>query len=175
MCVLPGKVRTSPRSWPRRPETPGNLGTLDSNGFSQMSPTSKPRIYTVGHGNAPFQEIERILRLHGVATLVDVRTAPYSKYSPDFRKSVLADFAAAAGLGYRWMGERLGGTATGSGLAVAGGADPPPVVNPALLGALAEVIALNETGPVALLCAERAPEHCHRLTALAPRTRGPWL
>jgi uncharacterized protein (DUF488 family) len=136
-----------------------------------MKTEAKPTIFTVGHGNAPFQEIERMLRLHGVATLVDVRSAPYSKYSPDFRKSALAEYAAAAGLGYRWMGDRLGGTEAGSDPpALDGGTDGQAVVEPAAFrGALAEVIALNETGPVALLCAERDPEHCHRRLILAPQ------
>lgn len=134
-----------------------------------MNPESKPRIYTVGHGNAPFQEIERILRIHGVATIIDVRSAPYSKYSADFRKSALAEYAAAAGLGYRWMGDRLGGTPTGSAPEVPNPALEPSVNESVLFGALTEVIALNQTGPVALLCAERDPEHCHRLTTLAPR------
>ncbi len=134
-----------------------------------MNHEAKPRIYTIGHGNAPFQEIERILRLHGVATLIDVRSAPYSKYSPDFRKSALAENAAGAGLGYRWMGDRLGGTETGSVRTVPAATDGPVVNESAMAGALAEVVALNETGPVALLCAERDPEHCHRLITLAPR------
>ena len=134
-----------------------------------MNPESKPRIYTVGHGNAPFQEIERILRIHGVATIIDVRSAPYSKYSADFRKSALAEYAAAAGLGYRWMGDRLGGTPTGSAPEVPTPALEPNVNESAVFGALTEVIALNQTGPVALLCAERDPEHCHRLITLAPR------
>ncbi|MGZ5384043.1 MAG: DUF488 family protein, partial [Acidimicrobiia bacterium] len=74
-----------------------------------------------------------------------------------------------AGFGYRWMGDRLGGPGTGSADAVPVGADEEAVRESALVGALAEVIALNETGPVALLCAERDPVHCHRLLALAPR------
>ncbi|MDH3262054.1 MAG: DUF488 domain-containing protein [Acidimicrobiia bacterium] len=136
-----------------------------------MNPETKPRIFTVGHGNAPFQEIERILRLHGVATLVDVRSAPYSKYAPDFRKSALAEYAAAAGLGYRWMGDRLGGREAESGqMSADGEVDPRPEVDPAsFVGALAEVVALNETGPVVLLCAERDPDHCHRSIILAPQ------
>lgn len=168
MCALPGKRSTFPPWWHRKPERPGRLVLLHSNGYQDVTAEPKPRIYTVGHGNAPFEEIERLLLLHGVATLVDVRSSPYSKYSPDFRKSVLAGYAAAAGLGYRWMGDRLGGTGTGSLSTAPAGTGTPAAGDAARLGALAEVIALNETGPVALLCAERAPEHCHRLTALAP-------
>ena len=135
-----------------------------------MDQETGARIFTVGHGNAPFPEIHRILRLHGVATVVDVRSTPYSKYAPDFRKSALTEFAAAVGLGYRWMGNRLGGRPAGSSPATT-----QVVTNQETLvdsasfqGALAEVIALNETGPVALLCSERDPEHCHRLRTLAP-------
>ena len=134
-----------------------------------MNPDAKPRIYSVGHGNAPFQEIERILRLHGVSTIIDVRSAPYSKYSPDFRKSALAEYAAAAGLGYRWMGDRLGATRTGAVAEDTAFTLEPGAHESAVSGALVEVIALNQTGPVALLCAERDPAHCHRLTTLAPR------
>lgn len=131
-----------------------------------MNSDAKPRIFTAGHGNAPFNEIERILRLHGVATIVDVRSVPYSRYAPDFRKSALAEYAAAAGFGYRWMGDRLGGIPT----AASGADEPAPEPDEAAVsGGLQEVIALNQTGPVALLCAERDPEHCHRLTSLAPR------
>ncbi len=132
-----------------------------------MNRASKPRIYTIGHGNAPFQEIERILQLHHVTTLVDVRAVPYSKYSPDFRKSALAEFTASSGFGYRWMGDRLGGTAVEPPRTSSAGTNAGN--ESAVQAALAEVIALNETGPVALLCAERDPEHCHRLLTLAPR------
>ena len=134
-----------------------------------MNPETKPRIFTVGHGNAPFQEIERILQLHCVATVVDVRSIPYSKYAPDFRKSALAGFASAAGLGYRWMGDRLGGhppqSAHGNVVMDGQAGDD----SPSFRGALAEVMALNTTGPVAMLCAERDPEHCHRSLVLAPQ------
>lgn len=132
-----------------------------------MKPGTKPRIYTVGHGNAPFHEIERILRLNGVSMIVDVRSTPYSKHAPDFRKSALSELTAAAGLGYRWMGDRLGSSSPSSRDAQSGdhGERDPDSVE----AALGEVVALNASGPVALLCSERAPEHCHRHLLLAPR------
>lgn len=134
---------------------------------------SKPnaRIFTVGHGNASFHEIESILRRHGVAMLIDVRSTPYSKYAPDFQKSTLADSATASGLGYRWMGDRLRGhpSRSNKGNLVDPAGAPPVVDSPTVRGALAEVLALNATGPVALLCSERDPEHCHRRLILAPQ------
>ena len=118
-----------------------------------MNSTHKPRIFTVGHGNAPFHEIERLLHLNGVATIVDVRSTPYSKHAPDFRKSALTGLTAAAGFGYRWMGDRLGGRSDR-----AGGYET----------ALGDVLALNAAGPVVLLCSERLPDGCHRHHDLAP-------
>jgi uncharacterized protein (DUF488 family) len=134
-----------------------------------MNPATKPRIFTVGHGNAPFREIERILRLHRVSTVVDVRSTPYSKYAPDFRKSRLSEFTAAAGLGYRWMGDRLGGQPGGPEQTILDAGPNTGGGSPSVQAALAEVMALNATGPVALLCSERDPEHCHRSLILAPQ------
>jgi uncharacterized protein (DUF488 family) len=135
-----------------------------------MNPETKPRIFTVGHGDARFQEIERILQFHGIATVVDVRSTPYSKYAPDFRKSTLAEAAAAAGLGYRWMGDRLGGRPSRSAPANREEVGSTQVVvdSPSFRSALAEVATLNTTGPVALMCAERRPDNCHRCLILAP-------
>jgi uncharacterized protein (DUF488 family) len=65
------------------------------------------------------------------------------------------------------MGDRLGGR-----LPDADPVDPgltKAVDSPSFQGAIAEVIALNATGPVVLLCAERDPEHCHRRVVLAPQ------
>ncbi len=132
-----------------------------------MDPGRQPehrRLFTIGHGNAPFTEIERLLRIHGVAMLIDVRSNPYSRFSPDFRQRTLTNLTAAAGIGYRWMGDRLGGRIT---YEPDGGADVGPGA-PSFESALADVLTLNQGGPVALLCAERNPDHCHRSALLAP-------
>lgn len=131
-----------------------------------MNSEPNPRIFTIGHGNASLQEFERLLTVHGIATIVDVRSTPYSRYAPHFHRSTLSESTAAAGFGYRWMGDRLGGQPPGRDQT---GAPAIEVDSPSFRGAIAEVIALNKTGPVALLCAERDPEHCHRRVVLAPQ------
>ncbi len=110
----------------------------------------RPSVFTIGHGEAPFAEVERLLRIHHVAMLIDVRSA--SHFSGDFTKGTLTDLCAAAALGYRWMGDRLGD----------------PEISRGFDAGLADVVALNARTPVALLCEERDPDHCHRSTVIAP-------
>ena len=111
-------------------------------------------IWTVGHGDRDFDSVAAHLEAHGVQTIVDVRSQPYSKYTPDFTKGELEVVAATAGFGYRWLGDRLGGR---------------PEPGPSQLeSGLEEVEGLAATSHVALLCAEVDPVYCHRTKYLAP-------
>ncbi len=135
-----------------------------------LRPVEPPVIYTIGHGDASFTAIAALLERHLVQTLVDVRSQPYSRHAPDFNKGPLADLAAAAGLGYRWMGDRLGGRPTDPDLLDPAGAPDWLRVaeSPSYRGAIAELIELGRGGRTAILCAERDPRHCHRTLLLAP-------
>lgn len=66
-------------------------------------------LYTIGHSNLPVEEFLAHLRQHDIAVLVDVRSAPYSRYVPHFSKAPLAAFLRENGLDYRFAGEILGG------------------------------------------------------------------
>jgi hypothetical protein len=43
-------------------------------------------IFTVGHGRERFEAIAALLDAVGVGTLIDVRSAPYSRNAPDFSR-----------------------------------------------------------------------------------------
>jgi uncharacterized protein (DUF488 family) len=122
-------------------------------------------VCTIGHGDRAFGAIEALLARHGCQTIIDVRSQPYSRHAPDFTKRELMAAATVAGLGYRWMGDRLGGRPD----------DPAPTdwdaiaASPGFQGALDEVAELARGGRVVLLCAELSPEHCHRAGLIAPR------
>lgn len=127
-------------------------------------------VYTIGHGRAPFAAVAEVLAGHGVATLADVRSHPYSRHAPEFSRPVLEGLAAASGFGYRWMGAALGGKPDDPALADAGGALDEAALrrSPRFRAALTDLAALATGGTVALLCAEEAPEHCHRARIIAP-------
>lgn len=127
-------------------------------------------VYTTGHGRARFAEVAAVLEQHGVATIVDVRSRPYSRHAPEFSRRVLEGLAATAGFGYRWMGHALGGHPEDPALLLPdGGLDCEAIRrSPRFRAALVDLAALAAEANVALLCAEEHPEHCHRARLIAP-------
>lgn len=148
---------------------PSASSSTRSSGAPSSEPASDP-IFTVGHGDRSFADMERRLALHHVQTLVDVRTTPYSRHSPEFTKDELEAIAAEAGLGYRWLGDRLGGRPSDAHLLDdTGTPDPAAIVaDPRFQSGVAELLALARSSRVALLCAEVDHRHCHRTAWLAP-------
>ena len=70
------------------------------------------RVFTIGHGTRPLEELVACLAEAGLETLVDVRRYPGSRRNPQFNQPVLAESLAAAGIAYRHA-EELGGRRSG--------------------------------------------------------------
>jgi uncharacterized protein (DUF488 family) len=70
------------------------------------------RVWTIGHGTRPADELVECLREAGVGTLVDVRRYPSSRRNPQFGRKELAETLGAAGIAYRHEVE-LGGRRSG--------------------------------------------------------------
>jgi hypothetical protein len=66
-------------------------------------------LYTIGHSNHPVDKFIQLLVEHGVTHLVDVRSTPYSRFHPQFNKTVLPQVLLAYSIAYTWAGEALGG------------------------------------------------------------------
>ncbi len=65
-------------------------------------------VYTVGHSNRSLAEFVEILRAHGIAQILDVRSIPRSRHNPQFNKDVLGRALRARRIGYRPR-KKLGG------------------------------------------------------------------
>ncbi|MBA2357721.1 MAG: DUF488 domain-containing protein [Actinobacteria bacterium] len=70
------------------------------------------RVYTIGHGTRPAEELVATLAAAGAKTVVDVRRFPGSRRHPQFNQAPLAASLAQAGIGYRHVVE-LGGRLSG--------------------------------------------------------------
>jgi uncharacterized protein (DUF488 family) len=70
------------------------------------------RVFTVGHGTRPVEELLAVLGEAGTRTLVDVRRYPSSRRHPQFDQAPLAASLDGAGIAYRHLVE-LGGRRSG--------------------------------------------------------------
>lgn len=98
--VLGGKTRRSRRGARRTSRPAVHVAPGETEAM--------PRIWTVGHGARPLDELLALLREHGIATLADVRSFPGSRRHPQFGREPLAVALSAAGIAYVHIGE-LGG------------------------------------------------------------------
>lgn len=141
-----------------------------------MPPKQAFTIYTAGHSNHPREQFAKeLLHRHGIAVLADVRSAPYSRFAPDFDREALRSFLAARNVRYVYFGDELGGRPSDPACydnarvrydRVAG----TPSFRRGLDGLLAEAASHR----VAVMCSEAEPLNCHRtlLVAHALERRG---
>jgi len=134
---------------------------------------------TIGHSARTLAEFIRLLQVHGVSRVVDVRTVPRSRHNPQFNKDSLPRELKKAGIGYIHM-PGLGGLRHAKrdsinvgwrNASFRGYADY--MQTPEFKKALGELIRLADQDRLALMCAESVPWRCHRsLIADALLARG---
>jgi len=120
-----------------------------------------------------------LLVAHGVHLVADVRRMPRSRANPQFNQETLPEALAEAGLRYVHLPELAGlrrknPDSTNTAWRNASfRAYADYMQTAAFADALDQLVALAETTPVALMCAEAVPWRCHRgLIADALTARG---
>jgi uncharacterized protein (DUF488 family) len=120
-------------------------------------------IYTIGHSLHTIDRFLDLLRMHGIETLVDVRSLPMSRRAPQFNQRRLAESLAAAGIAYH-HNARLGGRPKDESLYDEAGhvLYDRLAQTPAFLEGLEALLALAASSRTAIMCAEENPSKCHR-------------
>jgi uncharacterized protein (DUF488 family) len=123
-----------------------------------------PNVWSIGHSNISFVDLLARLTSQEIEVVADVRSMPYSRYTPHFNRDNLEKLLREQGLEYLFMGESLGGR------------PPEPELYDAEGHVLYRELAKNfrfrngvdqlcitaESKRVAMMCSEESPEHCHR-------------
>lgn len=126
------------------------------------------RIWTVGHSTHPLDVFVELLRMHQIALLVDIRTAPSSRRHPHFAAGALEAGLPDRGVSYRRC-QALGGwrrTVAGSpnggwrNESFRGYADY--AMSDEFAGALAELREMAAERRTVMMCAEALWWRCHR-------------
>ncbi len=126
-------------------------------------------VLTIGHSNHALEDFVGLLRQHRVNAVADVRSAPYSRYNPQFNREPLAASLKAAGIAYVYLGRELGGRPGNRRCYDDGGRvlyDRVAATVPFRRG-LDRVVAGAAKHRIALMCAEKEPLHCHRTLLVA--------
>lgn len=129
-----------------------------------------PAILTLGHSNHPWPEFMALLQRNEVACLVDVRSMPASRRYPQFNRNAVERALSDAGIGYRFLGDRLGGRPKDPAGYTEGVVDYEKVaVTSAFREGLDELAGMARRKRCCVMCAERDPLDCHRALLVARR------
>jgi len=130
-----------------------------------------PIAYTIGTARRPWNEFVSILQKEEIETLVDTRSWPRSRRTPQFNKDEMTEALSKAGIRYVWLGKPLGGFQKTD----LGNASPNTALKDESFRAYAdhmqtsdyrkgveELITIASEERIAFICAEKDPMECHR-------------
>src|SRR5579871_3977660 len=86
---------------------PGPWGT--QGGVCLASDFEMGTVYSIGHSSHAAELFSELLARHAIQVLVDVRSAPYSRYAPQFDREILQQSLQKANVKYLFLGRELGG------------------------------------------------------------------
>jgi hypothetical protein len=144
--------------------------SLSTDGAGQQAPAPEPTltIFTIGHSNLEPDTLLALLRQHGLETLVDVRSAPYSRYAPHFSRGAIDGLLCDAGIRYIWAGDVLGGRPDDpacyrGGVVRRGNVDYEAMARRSSYQAgVAQLVDHASQRPTVMMCSEEDPRRCHR-------------
>ncbi|MBM4422945.1 MAG: DUF488 domain-containing protein [Chloroflexi bacterium] len=132
------------------------------------------KLLTIGHSNHSIEKFIRLLEDNGVMTLVDVRTAPFSRHNPQFNKENVEQALSQRGIQYAFAGKFLGGrppdpSCYKSRALPPEGADYLHEVDYSevmkrewFIKGVQRLIEMADEQTTAIMCSEENPAQCHR-------------
>jgi uncharacterized protein (DUF488 family) len=124
----------------------------------------KKFVYTIGYsGYKPDEFIIELLR-RNINVLIDVRSVPYSKYHSDYNKEALQAMLETQNIKYRNYAREFGARQTDQYYYTDGKLDFEKfALSEQFSDGIKKVKSASNLGfTVALMCAEKVPEKCHR-------------
>jgi uncharacterized protein (DUF488 family) len=121
-------------------------------------------VFTVGHSAHSIELFAELLAKHAIQVLVDVRSAPYSRYAPQFDRELIQRSVNQAGVKYLFLGRELGGRPDNQDYYDSDGhvLYSRMTADPAFVGGIERLERGMAEFRVALMCGEEDPAHCHR-------------
>jgi uncharacterized protein (DUF488 family) len=122
-------------------------------------------IYSIGHGNKRIEDFIDELKSFDIEYLLDIRSKPFSKWSPHFNQAVLDLELRKHGIAYVFVGETLGGLPEDRNCYDFNGKVVYDLIKEKDFfkeGLKRLTIANDKKIRLAIMCSESKPEECHR-------------
>jgi uncharacterized protein (DUF488 family) len=120
-------------------------------------------VYSIGHSNHEIQHFIGMLRQHNINALADVRSHPYSRFSPQYTKDLLKPALADAGIAYIFLGKELGARSDNPECYKNGKVQYARLAKQTIFKeGINRIQEGSERFRIALMCAEKDPLECHR-------------
>lgn len=131
--------------------------------------SARPRtVWTIGHSTHTIETFVGLLRKHVVTALVDVRSAPFSRFHPQFSKGKLSTTCQEHGIEYVFLGRELGARSDDRSCYKNGRVRYEKLARTqAFAQGIERVLRGAEKYRIALMCAEKEPLECHRTLLVA--------
>ena len=130
---------------------------------------TETRVFTIGHSSHSLEEFLELLASHGVTAVADVRSAPFSRFCPQFNRDALSAALKDCGIRYIFLGQELGGRSADPACYRDGQIEYELVARTSSFrDGLARIVDGAARHRIALMCAEKEPLDCHRTLLVAP-------
>jgi uncharacterized protein (DUF488 family) len=130
-------------------------------------------LFTIGHSVHTVEGFAALLRKHSVNALCDVRSSPYSRFTPQFNREYLKEDVLKHHISYPYLGAELGPRSCDPSCYENGKVQYKRLVEKEIfqqgLDRLRKGI---NTYRIALMCAEKDPLTCHRMLLVCRNLRG---
>jgi uncharacterized protein (DUF488 family) len=120
-------------------------------------------IFSIGHSTQPVDRFVALLKQHQIDVVADVRSTPFSRFTPQFNRENLAGALRGSGIKYIFFGKELGARADDPSCYVNGKVQYARLAaKDQFRHAITRLINGALDHRVALVCAEKEPLECHR-------------
>jgi len=136
--------------------------------FLPKKEMDKYKLYSVGHSNMSEEEFLELLKTHGIDCIVDVRSVPASKYTPQFNLEPLKWFLKSNGIQYLHFGDEFGARRSDS-FDAEGQVDFEKAIETQNFkkGVNRLTKGLEKGFRISLMCSEANPLECHRFSLVS--------
>jgi uncharacterized protein (DUF488 family) len=133
-----------------------------------MTENELPELFTVGHSNHTLEKFLDLLERHAITAIADVRSQPFSRYTPHFNREALERALKHRGIFYVFLGEEFGARRSEPECYLDGKVSYERTANSELFQQGIERLQRGvERHRIALMCAEKDPLDCHRSILIA--------